>query len=209
MFYSSNINSWTGKLLYSDSYVLREKDSQHAQTVIKNNCPFLNRLAKIPLLNIPGGLIRCVLAIIHMVGHALAALFTWDKQHVPHVYKGAVELVRGIIEALPIIGNIFAWTYDESYLFDCYATVEDECNRVSNSDVEPSDIYVKWQVVQSFFIIKVYNPCKVDEDPVLHAYIHNKRMTKEELQNNSKVNLFAKIYSETRAKQSGQLPVEN
>lgn len=104
--FETNTQSYTGQILYSDCLDIHnlQKDETHR--------PFLNKLAIIPVVESLAGVARFVLSIIHMIGHTLAALLTWNKEHFYHVVKGAAELVRGIIEMIPIIGTIFVLSHD-------------------------------------------------------------------------------------------------
>lgn len=120
----ANIESFTGKYLYSDFATGKgEKDSA------------LNIAAKIPLVGVVAGVVRIALAIIHTVGHLFAALVTFKEDHLWHAAKGACELLRGLIETIPIIGRIFAncFNYDDKD-YDC----------------------------RSWWMIKIYNPEKPD-----------------------------------------------
>ena len=73
---------------------------------------FLNKCAAIPIVGILAGITRVVLAIIHIIGHLLASLIYWKKDHLYHVAKGGAELLRGVIEMIPVIGRVFVWAHD-------------------------------------------------------------------------------------------------
>ena len=123
----TTVPSPTGNILYSDyATVNGQKDS------------LLNKCAKIPFVGIVAGIARMALGILHTLGHLFAALVTLNKGHLYHAAKGACEILRGGIEALPIIGRIFANTY--------------------NSQGTP------WEEdgVRSWWMIKIYNPEKPD-----------------------------------------------
>lgn len=109
MVLETTTESWTGEYLYSDfatCYGTAEKNSA------------LNTCAKIPFLGIVAGICRVALGIIHTLAHLLAALITQDKGHLFHAAKGCCEILRGLIEALPIIGRIFANLYNSTPLWD-------------------------------------------------------------------------------------------
>lgn len=104
MIVETNATSWTGDYLYSDFATGKgEKNSA------------LNDIAQIPIVGIGAGFIRIALGIIHTVGHLLAAAYTGNKGHLFHAAKGICEALRGCIEAIPIIGRIFAHLYTLSF----------------------------------------------------------------------------------------------
>lgn len=137
--------SFTGKILYSDCYVRipRAPGSSDDDTSIKGDVPFLNQWAGVLLIGSLAGVTRCALAVIHILGHTLAAVIFWNSGHLCHVIKGVAEFIRGAIEMIPIAGNIFVWLHDapgyERFL----------CLRM------PHD---KPQIRWSFFMIKIKNP---------------------------------------------------
>ncbi len=103
----TNVTSWMGKILYSDFYSVRK--SEDRETQIQD--PFLNQIARLPVIGIIAGITRSTLAIIHILGHLFAALITRKTGHVYHAAKGACEFSRGLLEAVPIVGRIFSWSY--------------------------------------------------------------------------------------------------
>ncbi len=98
--------SFSGAFLYSDKIHYDE----HNIVTIEHQ-PWLNELAKIPVIGIAAGVTRMALALIHTVGHLLAAVVTFDKGHLIHAAKGGCEFLRGFIEAIPIAGRYFANNY--------------------------------------------------------------------------------------------------
>lgn len=126
MVWETDVESFTGKYLYSD----------FATGKAEKDCT-LNTLVKIPFVGIAAGVARVALGIIHTVGHLLGALFTFKKGHLFHASKGACEILRGVIESLPIIGRIFANTYNFVPFYD------------------PDGVRTWW-------MIKIYNPNKPD-----------------------------------------------
>jgi hypothetical protein len=105
----TDVESLTGKYLYSDFATGKgKKDST------------LNTLTKIPFVGIIAGVARVGLGIIHTIGHLFAALFTLQKGHLFHASKGTCEILRGIIETVPIIGRIFANFYNSTPVYDPY-----------------------------------------------------------------------------------------
>jgi hypothetical protein len=94
--------SWTGQYLYSD-FAMQDG-------VVQKNS-MLNNLSQIPFVGILAGIGRMALGIIHSIGHLFAYLLKQDKGHLYHAAKGGCEILRGGIEAIPVIGRIFSWLY--------------------------------------------------------------------------------------------------
>jgi hypothetical protein len=138
----TNCGSLTGNLLYSDTYAKTKGlyDSGPSIYVM----PTLNTLAAIPLLGPLAGILRVALAIIHMIGHTVAALIFWNTGHFCHVAKGGTELLRGVIEMIPIVGRLFAWFYDARAPL-----------------IPTSQSSTKYSY--SWFILKISNPFLCDE----------------------------------------------
>ena len=125
------VESITGQYLYSDFATggAGEKDT------------ILNRIVRMPIVGIVGGVVRVALGIIHTIGHLFAAMFTCKKGHLFHAAKGGCETLRGIIEAIPVVGRIFA-----------------------NCDGAPYHDYTDLEDVghRAWWMIKIYNPEKPD-----------------------------------------------
>ncbi len=138
----SRISSRTGQYLYSGHAV--DGDGNITQNT------FLNNLAYVPVLGILAGVARIALGIIHVLGHLVAALFTLNgKGHLYHAAKGGCEIIRGLIEALPIIGNIVS-------------CIHGGCGQSDRS---------------SWWMIKMYNPDHPDGvDRSTGCYVDFKRM---------------------------------
>ena len=98
--------SLTGPLFYSDTTFPGADEF----VTIHFQHP-LNELSTWYVVGIAAGVARMGLATIHMLGHSFAALVTFDKGHCYHVAKGACEFLRGSIEAIPVIGRLFARIY--------------------------------------------------------------------------------------------------
>lgn len=137
--FQTTCSSITGKVLYSDTYVSRYFEEDTIEDI-----PLLNRVTAIPVIGHLGALLRIVLSILHMIGHSLAAVIFRDSGHLAHVAKGGAELLRGIIEFIPIGGRIFVWGYDTR---DC------------STGLVPQ--YFKVEVGR-YFLIKIYNPNEPD-----------------------------------------------
>lgn len=101
MYFKTNASSLTGPYLYSDVF-----DYGNSGKPIDSPFP-LHEWAQIPLLGCLAGVVRIVLAIIHILGHLLTTICC-NKGHLKHAVKGIAELFRGVIEAIPLVGNIFS-----------------------------------------------------------------------------------------------------
>jgi hypothetical protein len=130
MVFETQVESITGEYLYSDFAMGKgEKDT------------LLNRLVRMPFIGILAGVVRVALGIIHTVGHLLASIFTCKKGHLFHAAKGGCEILRGLIEMIPIIGRIFAGCYGAPY----------------HDSSDYMDIGSR-----AWWMIKIYNPTKPD-----------------------------------------------
>jgi hypothetical protein len=103
--------SLTGSLLYSDA--IDYEDALNCRG-FKRKQPPLNNLANYPIIGIVAGIARMALAVIHSLGHLLAAIVTCDKGHLIHAAKGGCEFLRGFIEAIPIAGRLFSNYYNDA-----------------------------------------------------------------------------------------------
>lgn len=132
----TNVTSVTGNLFYSDQNWMNCRGAA-------DGVPFLNKLANVPIIGRIAGLIRIILAAIHIVGHLIASLVTRNVEHLYHVLKGLTELLRGILEIIPLVGEIFSWCYNPPLCVDnlSHACDEDYCRLYDN-----------------FFLVKIYNP---------------------------------------------------
>lgn len=139
----TNAESLTGSLLYSD-YADRgtQMNSHIPENASKDSV--LNKATRIPVVGIVAGVARVALGAIHAVGHLFAALITQNKGHLWHAAKGGCEMLRGIIEAIPVVGRIFANTF----------SAPDRCGSPD----------------RSCWMIKMYNPEKPDG---LDSFMHN------------------------------------
>lgn len=138
--------SFTGRLLYSDYYAEVESHDSVGRIT------FLSRIATIPFLGIAAGVMRVALAMLHGIIHSCKMIFSHGrrKDHLVHVIKGAAEALRGVFEAVPIVGRLFAiWMTPIGTLssFLCYG-----CPGCRG-----------WKRSYSVFLIKLYHPEKLDE----------------------------------------------
>lgn len=82
------------------------------ELVGSTNCK-LNQLGYIPVVSIITGLGRLLLAIIHTIVHLVCAIFSKNREHhLQEASLGAKNIVRGLVEVIPIIGNITMFVVD-------------------------------------------------------------------------------------------------
>jgi len=135
--------SITGSVLYSDWADRGNLCACHRKIPRNaNKNSVLNIAAQIPVIGIVAGATRVALGAIHTIGHLFAALITQNKGHLWHAAKGGWEMLRGIIEAIPVVGRIFANIYIRTPVYDSLPQIK-----------SPS-----W----SWWMIKMYNPEKAD-----------------------------------------------
>jgi hypothetical protein len=83
--------------------------SDDGETVIMHHdiC-WMNKLGYIPLISSFTGVIRCLIAVVHIAFHLIRAIFekAAREQHLLEVKLGLENLARGIIEIVPIAGNL-------------------------------------------------------------------------------------------------------
>ena len=106
---------FTGSFLYSDTYHEEcdptKQNEQPFETVRFGSGNTLNDLSRIPIIGIAAGVARMALAVFHVLSHLFCALITFDKGYCYHAAKGGCEFLRGFIEAIPVVGRVFANHY--------------------------------------------------------------------------------------------------
>ena len=159
MFLQVNTGSWTGKFLYSDCYNVRIPEGKYEGSegipypedfsFHKPEIPFLNRFANVPVFGRLAGVCRVALAIIHSLGHLFAALCTQNKDHLKHAVKGGTELLRGMIEMIPVIGLLFSWVVNATF------------------DLRPN--HSTYSYSNTFFLVKLTNQSQLDKIDALYV----------------------------------------
>lgn len=138
----TKVKSLLGPALYSDCSVGQPDNLMDASFKTEHDT-FLNKVSRTFIAGILGGIARLAIGIIHTIGHLFAAIFTRQKGHLFHAAKGASEMLRGLIEAIPVGGRIFASVYNPS-----------GCGRNTvDPDVEKG---------RTWWIIKIHNPLAPD-----------------------------------------------
>jgi hypothetical protein len=74
---------------------------------IRSDSSMLNCLGYLPVISTISGLSRALLGTVHTIGHLACAIFSKHKEHhLQEAKLGLKNIGRGLIEAIPIIGNI-------------------------------------------------------------------------------------------------------
>ena len=118
--FSATGNILSGSLHRPDMYTICQKKTetglvgpvQYYNTETVNSTP--NKLGFVPILSTPTGLSRSVLGVIHTVVHIAAAIFNAKnrRHHLAEAHIGALNAARGLVEAVPILGNALVITMD-------------------------------------------------------------------------------------------------
>ena len=109
IYLNSSNDSYLGDgFLYSDGRCYKE--------------PSLNKWAEIPIIGSFAGALRVALAICHIAIH----LFSFSKDfftygdfsraslaHGAHIIKGFAEMLRGVLEVLPVLGNLLVYQLEK------------------------------------------------------------------------------------------------
>nr|MBA2729050.1 hypothetical protein [Parachlamydiaceae bacterium] len=73
----------------------------------------LNLLGYIPAVSTISGLARALLGVVHTIVHLACSIFSDHREHhLQEALLGAKNIVRGLVEAVPIIGNITMFVVD-------------------------------------------------------------------------------------------------
>lgn len=74
-------------------------------------CKF-NKLGYIPVISTISGIGRSLMGLIYTITHLVLAIFKKDKDHLREVVLGAKNIGRGLVEAIPVIGNVSIFIID-------------------------------------------------------------------------------------------------
>lgn len=81
------------------------ESSNHIELSTKNSA--WNRLGYLPLISTVSATGRILLGLVHTIVHLVCAIFTKNRQnHLQEVILGGKNIGRGLVEVLPLIGNI-------------------------------------------------------------------------------------------------------
>lgn len=77
------------------------------------NCR-LNTLGHIPVVSTITGLGRALLGLVHTIVHLSCSIFSKNREHhLKEAKLGAKNIGRGLVEAIPVIGNITMYIVDQ------------------------------------------------------------------------------------------------
>jgi len=80
--------------------------------ITSTNCK-LNRYGYRPIVSTITGLGRALLGIVHTIVHLVCAIFSKNREHyLQEASLGAKNIGRGVVEAIPVIGNITMFVID-------------------------------------------------------------------------------------------------
>jgi hypothetical protein len=115
MSFSATGNLLTGSIQRPDTVTCRFSDKtarRNISSTYSTNCT-LNRLGYKPIVSTITGLGRALLGLVHTIVHLVCAIFSKNKaHHIQEAKLGAKNIARGLIEAIPIIGNITMFVVD-------------------------------------------------------------------------------------------------
>ena len=89
----------------------------------------LNVAGYIPAVSTFTGLGRSLLGLVHTISHLVIALFTQKKHHLLEVDLGARNFGRGLVEMVPILGNLAMLANDVRR----YLKYEDKAEQEANT----------------------------------------------------------------------------
>lgn len=78
----------------------------HGSTLISSTNCKLNILGYIPVVSTITGLSRALLGLVHTIIHLVCAVFGNREMHLKEACLGLKNICIGLIEAIPVIGNI-------------------------------------------------------------------------------------------------------
>lgn len=110
--FSATGNVLSGSFHRPDIYTLWEPQAN--QEFGDTQPSKLNLLGYIPGVSTVSGSIRTLLGIIHTIVHLVAAIFNAKNRayHLKEAGLGVRNIIRGLVEIIPIAGNITCLTYD-------------------------------------------------------------------------------------------------
>ena len=96
---------------FSHDIVLKAKDFRGNPIF---DVPILNSLGYKPVISTFSGTFRSFLGLIHSIVHLVAALFDHEstEYYINQVGIGILNILRGLVEAIPVFGNLAMLTID-------------------------------------------------------------------------------------------------
>lgn len=89
----------------------------------------LNILGYIPVVSTVTGLARALLGIVHIIVHLTCSIFNNRDHHLAEAKLGLKNIGRGLVEALPIIGNITMLIVDQVRMSKFHKMAEEQINK--------------------------------------------------------------------------------
>lgn len=128
-----------------------DSDSIH---IWSSTC-MLNTLGYIPVVSTITGSGRAVIAVVHTVVHLVCSIFSKNRNyHLKEAKLGAKHIIRGVIEATPVIGNIIVIMLDRVRINKFEKMAEKQINK--NRDAYNNHIIM-------FIHGKEIAKCSIDE----------------------------------------------
>lgn len=112
--FSATGNVLSGSIQHPDIYTLLDPSPYAEMPKPDTRSAMLNILGYVPVISTISGCCRVLLGIIHTIVHLVAAIFkaSHRKDHLQEALLGVRNIVRGIVEMVPVVGNITCLTYD-------------------------------------------------------------------------------------------------
>lgn len=134
--------SITGNLFASDITLYtkltkeNEKEKRSIGAVLNSR---LNKLGYITGISTVSGLVRAALGLIHTIAHLACAIFSKKREdHLQQADIGFKNVVRGLVEATPVIGNISILIVDLYRINKAIKAIKDQ-NKFSENQTQIID----------------------------------------------------------------------
>lgn len=89
----------------------QRKDQRCNYATTSKHC-LLNKLGRIPVISTITGVGRVLFGVAQTIVHLACAIFTDRKRHLHEAGLGIKNIIRGVVEAIPVIGNITVTVID-------------------------------------------------------------------------------------------------
>ena len=115
------MNSITGNLLTGSierpditTYFILDQNSGRTGQSMSTSLNKWNAFGYMPIVSTFIGLGRTLLGLVHCVAHLAMAIFDAPNRasHLKEATLGAMNMARGLVEIIPILGNIATYIYD-------------------------------------------------------------------------------------------------
>lgn len=132
--------SATGTILagteYRPDYYTISQGNQSVSTIDNINVTLLNDLGMLPVVSTFTGCGRYLLGLIHTIVHLSCAIFDGinREHHLEEAKLGAINVARGVVEMVPVVGNLAVLIVDA-------VRVAKYKNQLENYFIEDADTY--------------------------------------------------------------------